>query len=255
VHFGGLRRFIQDQCTGRVVYVGAKGGDAIYAHVSKLGIQIQLESKSALMPTPWATFVDPNVRGQLAVDPILGSLHVYSAEEQCPQSLVPVDKLSLEEHRIIAKEFLPFIPVASQSSFESALRENAFWPKWRAAFNSLADRELFPHWMKWRCTKIMTIFEQRLRSVGISDQDLVSAITSKFKESKQIKVASTKSTSAMVPTRFRRSVGDSSNSRSGATDVLLRKIAHLAIDSMSDRDIGRIWMPLGALNDALQRNK
>ncbi len=254
VRFGSLRRFIQDHCAGRVVYVRAQGGDGVYAHVSKVGTQGPLESRPASAPTAWAAVVDPNVHSQVAVDTVQGSLHVYPAGTECPDKLIPVEKVSLEEHRTIAKEFLPLIPIASRSSFESALSEHTFWPRWTAAFRTLADRQLFTNWMKWRYEKIVAIFKERLRSAGIPEEAAVSAI-SEFQKSRQVKQAPTKSTSVSMTTRSRVSAGDPSDFRLGPPDSLLRELAHLVINSMSDQAIRRIRVPLGAVTDVLQRRK
>ena len=244
LQFGGLRRFIQDHCSDRVVYVRAQGGDGVYAHLSKAGTKAPSESKPTSTPTAWATFVDPNVHSQLAVEPVSGSLHVYVASGKPEEKLIPVRKISIEEHRVIAKEFVPLIPIASQSPFESALSEDAFWPKWTAAFKTLTDREIYTKWMKWRYEKIVGLFEERLRSAGLSDDAVTSAI-SELQKSKQVKLASTKSTAAMVSTTPRGSLDYS----------LLRELAHSVINSMGDGDIRRIWLPLGAVADALQRKK
>jgi hypothetical protein len=164
LQFGGLRKFIQDYCADQVVYVRAQGGDGVYAHVSKA---------AGAAPTPtstaWAALVDPNVHSQLAVDRASGTLQIYGSGAVIPEALIRLDKISPEEHRTIAKEFLPLIPTASRSLFESALNEEPFWLKWTAAFRNLADRELSVSWMKWRYEKIVALFEGRLRSASLSD--------------------------------------------------------------------------------------
>jgi hypothetical protein len=252
LQFGGLRKFIQDYCAGQVVYVRAQGGDGVYAHSSKADSEARREPKPTPASTAWAALVDPNVHTQLAVDPALGSLHVYAAGEDLPEALIRVDKISLEEHRAVAKGFLPQTPVASRNLFEGALSDDEFWRKWTTAFRSLGDREIFENWMKWRYERIIALFEERLRSASLSDAAVAFAV-GELRKSKQAKSASTKSALAVATTRFGRSAGDLPTDRLGVPDIPLRELAHSAINFMSDGEIRRIWLPLGAVADVLRR--
>lgn len=252
LQFGGLRKFIQDHCADQVVYVRAQGGDGVYAHRSKVDGGVRTEPSRTQISTAWAALVDPNVHAQLAVEPTSGSLHVYASGAEVQGALIRMDKISLEEHRTIARGFLPLTPVASRSSFESALSEDAFWWKWTAAFKTLADREIYVTWMKWRHEKIIELFEERLRSAKLSDDAAAFAI-GELDKSKQAKSASTRSIPATARSRPTGSAGDLPDTRFGELDVPLRELAHSAIKSMSDGEIRRIWLPLGAVADALRR--
>lgn len=252
LQFGGLRKFIQDYCAGQIIYVRAQGGDGVYAHVSKVGCDARAAEIPTSTPTAWATLVDPNVDARLAVDPVLGSVHVCAGNDEIPESLIRVDKISLEDHRAIAKGFLPLTPVASRSSFESALGEDQFWPKWTAAFKTLSDRDVYAGWMNWRHEKLIALFEARLRSANLAD-DAIAFATSELQKSKQVKSALAKSTPGIGTSRPRGSASYSSHSRMGEPDARLRELAHSVINSMSDGDIRRIWLPFGAVTDALRR--
>jgi hypothetical protein len=252
LQFGGLRKFIQEYCAGQVVYVRAQGGDGVYAHSSRADSGVRPEPRPPAASTAWAALVDPNVHTQLAVDPASGALHVYADGEALPKDLIHVDKISLEEHRAMAKGFLPQTPAASRSSFEGALSEDAFWWKWMTAFRTLADREIFENWMKWRYARIIALFDERLRSAGLSD-DVVAVAIGELRKSKQVKSVSTKGTASIAINRPRGVAGDLPNTRLGVPDNRLRELAHSAIDLMSDGEIRRIWLPIGALADALRR--
>ena len=252
LEFGGLRKFILDYCAGQIVYVRAQGGDGVYALSSKAGSEARPEPRPTPAFTAWAALVDPNVHAQVAVDPASGSLHVCAAGEDPREGLIRLDKISLEEHRAIALGFLPQTPVASRSLFEGALSGDGFWLRWTAAFRTLADPQIFESWMKWRYEGIITLFQERLRLAGLP-VDAVACAVGELQKSKRVKSESTKSKATVATTQPGRSAGDLPAARLGALDIPLRELAHSAIDFMSDGEIRRVWLPLGAVADVLRR--
>jgi hypothetical protein len=185
----------------------------------------------------------------LAVDSASGVLRVYAATDPAPEALLPVEKLSLEEHRAIAEEFLPKLPESARQPFEAALKEQeAFWPKWTAAFQRLADRSVYIEWMKWRHDRIILLFEERLRTGQLSAK-AVSTAVSELRESKQDKgplnASAVPPIGPVMPATLRTAFH--------APDAQLRALARSALDLMSEDEIRRIWLPLGAMADACRK--
>jgi hypothetical protein len=244
---GGVRKFIQEYCASKVVYVRPKGGDGVYAHVSKLDGTAPLQPKRT--PFAWAVLVDPNVPAQLAVDPASGALSVYTTGEHAPEAFLQVQKISLAEHRAIAEGFLPSIPDSARSPFEAALADKAFWLKWTTAFRGLVDRSIQISWMQWRQDRIILLFEERLRTGKLSDDAISNAVV-ELKKSKQAKGASN---SPATPTAIRTTAPIAVRTAVHSPDPQLRVLAHSALDLMSEAEIRRIWLPLGSVFDAFRR--
>lgn len=260
VDFGGLRAFVKDHCVDKIVYVRPKGGDGVYAHISKLGAAPPQDPRPVATPqtsrnaSAWAALVDPNVAMQLAADPTSGVLQVFAVGQTIPEVLFHVQKISVEEHRTIAQNFVETIPESSRRPFEDALKEKVFWSKWTTAFQGLPDRSIYVNWMKWRHDQILAMFQERLRSGQFSDTSISTALA-ELKKSKQIKEAvarpespSTSRTSAQIPSaRFIKEP-----SQPAVTQ--LHALAHSALDLMSEAEVRRIWLPLGAVADACRRH-
>ena len=209
--------------------------DDVYCHVSKCDKPISVESEHTRATSAWAAFVDPNITLQLAIDPSSGSLHDRTGNAP-PKDLISVPKISVDEHRAIATSFLPKIPAAIRHPFEEALNQKIFWPSWMSAFKRLGDQAVFTNWMTWRYDSIISLFEDKLKALNLA----VPVISTALAELKSSKPSKSSSVAPPKPT-------------SHYPDTQLRALAHSTLDSMDDRDLGRIWLPLGAIADALRR--
>ena len=252
VRFGGLRQFVQEHCGGRVVYVHAKGGDGIYAHVTKAPVEIQSAEGTTPRFTAWASLVDPNIDTHLAIDSASGSLHVLNEGIEVAAPLISVKKLSLEEHRDIAKGFLPELPDVSRKLFEDALIGDGFWRQWTAALKSLSDPSLYHKWIRWRQDGIMQLFDERLRSANLPE-GLIPFAMAELQKSKEAQ-SSSKRNAPSAPKRFESNPRDFLSGQS-AGDLSLRDLARSSINLMEDADIRRLWLPLGAVADALRSKR
>jgi len=239
--YGGLRRFIEQNLRDSVKFVEKKGGDNLFAHVSKsIGAVPSVPSLSGRLDRdlPWKALVDPHVTRQLAVDTATGELSVCAAEDQPAQGAIAVSKLSDDEHRVIAKDFIPQLPPDSRARFDSALRETNYWPRWTAALN--VDRDVFRKWLRWRRDRILKLFADRLQPLGLSEE------------------VARRATDAMA--RLKPAASDTTGDSRGRFeptprqhDRSLHDLAHAALNGMQEEELRRVWLPFGAVVDALRR--
>jgi hypothetical protein len=246
--YGGLRRFIQLNLSETVKFIEKKGGDNIFRHISKGTDQLrEVQGPPSLSAPdlPWKAFVGPHGQHQLAVDALTGSLSTCRIADQPPEGTVAVPKLTGDEHRSIAKDFLPSLPSESRPTFERALRETNYWQSWNLALKDHPD--VFKEWLRWRREQILRMFGEKLQLLGVPADASMNAINAMG----SLKPALTEKPADTDINRDLRAKDPVPPTKpAGRT---LHDLAHAAIDALQEDELRRVWLPLGAVADALRR--
>lgn len=241
--YPGLKRFIQTNCAGRVVRVGEQGGDDIYQYVAAGEVPPSAASPHHA-PTAWEVFQRPGAEGQLGVNPATGELRVASDEPASWGDFKVISSVTPDEHRAIAQEFLETVDDASRLELQQALAQENYWPQWSQLMNQKGQYK--PTWAGFRFDKLCDLFRARLRAHGMSDALLGTTVENLLQEKREREKPSRESGASVTLARL--PLGE----RKRPSSVDLRAKVHLIVDSMSDNELRRLWLPLGDVLDALR---
>jgi hypothetical protein len=233
--FGGLRRFVATYCP-ELKWFGGHGGDDIYSLAK--GGDPPSSSEQLFSRTPWAAFATPTIPDVVAVSKN-GELRVVPAASEIPSGFSEVSKVSVEEHRALAEEFLNSVDDLDHvASLKKALeRGNDYWPEWQKA---VGNSGLLSEWLAHRGERIEGMFVSRLNGAHLDlDEDAKRQALHVFLS---VKLASSRVGNVMRP--FRQPTGG---------NAALRPLAHRVIDQLSDEELRRIWLPLGLILDVSGR--
>jgi len=249
--YGGLREFLKKFGGPEIEIVrGQAGMDDIYrwrgagagAEVPSVGVP-KTETPVATFPRyemPWRIFTVPESHGRLYIHPESGIVQVVQDDDAAPEALfIEVPKLTKEEHRQIATDFLLQIDLDDRGRFQETLQAEDFWQKWFTTTRIWAGGKYLRPWLAYRFDRICDFFRQRLDALGISDS--VAAIC--LERLKQSKAADRPN-----PVAKKRPPPISPTS-----DESLRNIARVALNAMSEEELRRLWLPLGVVADAVRR--
>ena len=231
--YGGLKQFIYQYCEGQIIWVRKTGADDVYVHISNVNKGNLPSRDSSSLPLRsgesfWKAFSNPENGRELIIDKHSLQLSVKDVDAPMPEGFSNLEKLSREDHRKIAKDFLSSIESSIEShlklQFEASLKEDDFWPNWTKLVNEHKDDGLYSRWLKWRQEQILKLFQDRVFAIGLSE-DKVFQVHRVFKDS-GVRTAPSKSTiSTVPPSHF-------TQSRQGLHDIV-----HIAIDNMTEDEL------------------
>lgn len=241
--YPGLKRFIQTNCAGRVVRVADHGGDDIYQYMGE-GEATRTAAGPPKVPTAWEVFQRPGAEGRLAVNPATGELRVVLDDPAPLGDFAVIPGITPEEHRAIAQEFAGKVGDPNRLEFQQALAKEDYWPHWARLVNQSGLHK--QDWIAFRFARLCDLFRERLRArgmtnalIGTSVEHLLQGKREREKPRKEIAA-----TAASVRAPLRETKPPS------PPDI--RATVHAVVDSMSENDLRRLWLPLGDVLDALQ---
>jgi hypothetical protein len=222
--FGGLRKFIETHCSGKVTRVSAVGNPDFYALADA--------SDSTALPDAWQAFVNPRAEAAVAVD-CTGQCAVFRPTGTAPEGFTPIPSLSASDYRRVAQDFIALCEPQAGSALTATLTAEPFWPAWSAGIAALGH-DLARRWSGFRRDFILRQWSERGLAAGVP---LEAIRVSTLHLQTTARVA--------VPRRHQEARGEHPQS--------LRTVVHLTIDALSDGELRNLWLPLGRVLDALQR--
>jgi hypothetical protein len=241
--FDGLKNFVRRFCGPRVeVILGGPGGDDTYRWTETAPLDqttAKISPTADIIDRPWAAFASSDSPSKLRVNRDSGELDVVAPSEVVDAPWIEVSKVTTEEYRQMASAFLPQISDADRVHFSGFLHLPDFWDRWFAETRSFAGGKYFRAWVSFRFHTLCEIFLERLQKLGVPEE-LQPLVLGRLKQSK-------------MPKQLLRNKEESlqfSTERSSA----LRQMALMAVKTMTEEDLRRVWLPLGVVSDALRRS-
>ncbi|MCC7537524.1 MAG: hypothetical protein IT379_14970 [Deltaproteobacteria bacterium] len=238
--YAGLRSLIEQRCSADVVRVGRRGFDDQYAVVGSAAL-----FEPAATPTLWQAFTRPGSRGAPAVHGQLGKVVVVPDGNSAPVEHQIVAPLSSAEYKEMAREFLSGCAREIRDRLNPSLAGDNFWPQWSGALR-LEDPATQAAWARHRTESIFKAWSDRLQHAGLEHQ-AASAATAALQESMRARPRSPRQEKYADRTES----AQSENYDPGRT----RAIVSGAISQMSDGELERLWLPLGAVLAAARRQR
>jgi hypothetical protein len=239
--FGKLRPFVQKFCVGRVKIVGLQGGgDPIYAPASSAEAAFDVPRPTQREESPWHAFATPGNSNKLFVNSETGEIRIERSEEPEPPSpWVKISQVSSEDHRNIANAFRSQIAPDDLEYFQTIPEASDFWPKWSQLIKNFADGKYSKPWASFRFNKLCELYLQRLKSLNIDDNTAAGSLD----RIKAVKTANYRASNKL-------SQGSPVPQQSA---ISLRHVVRATLDSLSEDELRRIWLPLGLVADALRK--
>lgn len=238
--YGGLRPFLERYCSQHVTWTGKRGLDDCYAPAS---------ASPESTPRParddtnlWQAFTNPEAAVGIAVNPTAGTVVVADPKELAPGFLV-LAKMTREDHRKIASEFLPQIDSENRAQFQSSLSSGSFWPQWTSLIASTQLGRYRGQWLAFRFQRICDILRERLNQIGIQEPR-TTFFLDLIKDSKR------KTSISSTPSRIGKPLSQSQDHAEAIS--ILRHLAHAAIDGMPEEELRQLRIPLGAIIDSFR---
>jgi hypothetical protein len=232
--YGGLLRFVKDYCGDVIVYTTAEGtgGDVLYRHKDRAPTR----DRAAMA---WTAFTNPNVKQELALG-MNGELLLHSASS--PAEGTVLGKITTEQYRDMCRSFLESVSPEQKDHLEPTLTRDNFWPIWSQALRDTSDPGLLSRWSAWRLSEIERIFMNIASEREIDTQVAGTAWVSLF-NSRTVKKTGTSIRAVGLPYR--------TSANSSTSDYI--ELLHAVVDVLSTDDLRKLWVPLGAVIDALRK--
>jgi hypothetical protein len=245
LEYGGLQSFIKQHCQGKLFWVGKNGPDDVYTTVQPATPETNLNTSEQISAPFWQAFANPERNFIPVINLASGSFASVPNGQTPPAGFVEVKKLTEDEHRTFAKEFLLFVDHQDRAILGPIVSKNNFWPEWSERITVQAFGRYRSKWLTYRFHRILNSLEARLSELGISEQMRL-GILEKVKESKDPRRNAERAEAA------NRAVSSVAMSQISGNLSELRQLAHKAIDSMGEDELRRLWVPLGAVGDVLK---
>lgn len=238
---GGLRQFIERYCP-EVVWVAKRGGDDEFSMKGLDAPEHSREDNSQV--SAWRAFTTPDLGFVVAIAEVDGKLVVRRPNGE--QAGPVVEPMTVDDHRGIARSFLPEIPDVARAEFSRIADLPDFWQRWFHAMNS--NRSLSSRWLPFRFEAICSMWRSRVLSTGVN------AATA---EAAQAELLKSKGTSQRTPPAAGRQLAQRTGQSRAPDDDAgeLRALALRVVGAMNDEDIARLWIPLGAVFAATRRER
>lgn len=212
---------------------------------------------SALIPpgerTFWQTFAYTFTGDRLAVDPVGVELRIVPEASPIQPPFVEVSKASSGEYKRILNEFLARVEPSDLPTFQQAAATANPWPGWAKLTRTFAAGKYLAAWLDHRNASLFKLFRERLQALGMDDAAMT-RLANQLLESKRRKARNfqTPRGEAKAPSAQWRTLD---RVRGPADGGELQRLATLAISEMSPDDLRRLWLPLGALLNALRSDE
>ena len=245
LEYGGLQTFIKQHCQGKLFWVGKTGPDDIYTTVQPAATETNAMAQEPITAPFWQAFANPERNYIPAVNLANGSFTSVPNGQALPAGFVEVKKLTEDEHRTFAKEFLLFVDHQDRAILGPIVSKSNFWPEWSERITSQAFGRYRSKWLTYRFHRILNSLEARLSEMGVIEEMRL-VILEKVKETKDPRRNAERAEAA------NRLVSSVAGNQICGNLSELRQLAHKAIDSMGEDELRRLWIPLGAVGDVLK---
>jgi len=186
------------------------------------------------LESAWKAFTHPVAKGRLAVNLGSGDVSLVPEDSPLPEGCVEVAKVTRAEHRGIAAEYIPQLEISDQLKFRTILALDDFWHKWSREMKLCKYGKYAKTWAEFRFSRLCGLFQERVKSLGASD----GVVGTSLENLKRLK---------------KKESGISTPSDKPATASSMRRVVLHSIGSLSDEDLRQVWLPVGAIFDALRR--
>jgi hypothetical protein len=246
--YGGLGAFIKRYCPEQVVFHGRSGLDLVYVHSSRLReVSGTAPVGSTSKATPWIAFTNPSVPDKLFVNQDSGELLAVSPDESPPERFVEVPKITEEDYRGIANDFISAFPESERVELSDLIAKPGFWFPFAKLIKQKMGGEGNERLRKSRLTKLHQLLAERLRAISELPKEAVEkACTAIRRRADQIPSSAISDRSIS-----RRPLGR--QLAIPADSVSTRRLAVAAIEAMRDDELRRVWLPLGVIVDAIRK--
>jgi hypothetical protein len=173
-------------------------------------------------------------KGRLVVDLKSAEISLVREEGPLPDGCVEIPKVTAAEHRQIAREFIPQLEVSDQPKFQAILALEDFWHRWSREMKLWRYGKHAKTWLDFRFNRLCNLFQERVRSLGASE----SVVAASLENLKRLKH---KEGEISLP-----------SDKTPISSSMRRVVLH-SIGSMSEEDLRHVWLPVGAIFDALRR--
>jgi hypothetical protein len=172
-------------------------------------------------------------RGKLFVN--IRSAEISVAREgPPPEGCVEVPKVTATEHLRIAQDYLPQLDALDQPRFRAILTLGDFWHRWSREIKVWGYGKYAKPWVDFRFSRLCGLFQERVRSLGAADWVVAASL-------ENLKRLKTKAFGITV-----------TSDRVSTASSMRRAVLH-SISTMSDEDLRQVWLPVGAMCDALRK--
>lgn len=240
--YGGVTGFLRAHCSDHVLQFGKSGADNLFVHRSRTQ---EVEGSGAYNATAWRAFTDPRLEVSLLVQIDSGKLSVIggTSHDSVPEGFAEVPRLTDQDYREIAETFLQKQPLQTDNESREILQDavESGWFDFVSAVEKTLGPEYRAQLLSWRLQQIRSALSQRLGALGL-DQTAVQAAVEATRRPK------------------RQDTGDQSGQRltdrkSALSSQESRALMHVAVDHVGEDDLRKIWLPFGAIVDALAKRQ
>jgi hypothetical protein len=272
---GNLKSFIQQRCGNEVVFLRKHGMDDVWGRgngeqlsqfippVSRLSD----ERSTKVTPTSssqglsglgtslnrslsaWKAFTHPTAPGKLAVNVWDADVKVVACDESVTPPFAQIPRVTKDENRQIAKEFLDFFEYADRPGFEAISSLPEFWETWFREIRDFKHGRYSGQWAKFRFNKLCNLFADRLQGLGASSE-CIAACVEKLKGLKSESQGFKRSTFSSDGVKTTPDIEQPPR----ASGTVTREVVIEVIDRMAEEDLKRLWLPFGAVIDALRKH-
>ena len=241
--FNGLSNFIKDYCRDTIKMAGKQGSDNLYIHKSRKENNI---SVSTTTQDFWAVFSNPRLGLKLVINSESNDFLTIKQQENIPAGYSEMQKIDEADYREMAKEFVSSeLKGGDTDDIESIIKESNFWFKFAKSISENFGQDNRKKLLRYRTEKIKLLFSKRLVEIGIDEQKAQSIIHQTFKIRKKEGINSKKDPPLAIT-----AINDMPPKTS---PLSTRELIHKAIDEMDQNDLRKVWLPAGAIIDALKK--
>jgi len=206
---------------------------------------VHLSTSAGKTITFWAAFTNPNRDNRLALDKATMQLVIVPRGKRIQPPFEDLPKVTLEEHRKIAHEFLAQVDLPDRQYFQQIADAPNSWPQWFWHIRNDGGGKYFNAWLNFRTEALRKTFEERLAKLGL-DQTAAAPLIDKLLESKQRKPR--QSDPSVGFTRSSAPYNRKTTSKQTPTsENEIRRLAIIALSEMTVDELRRLWLPLGAI--------
>ena len=257
--YGGLKHFINRYCSKYVRIAGKYGPDDVYNYFDEFEQDAPAPSQStplnsplpvvAIEETGWKAFSSPSSQAFLWANISVGEMRVAFTEEGLDTNQwKQVPKTTTEDHRLIARNFLLQIEETDRPQFQQILLTQEFWDAWFHGMQSFSHGKYLRHWLSFRFTQICELFLDRLKALNVPEELRLSMLQSLKGSKTKHNVSSVVSASNVLQPMTKTSELPAAN----FSPVSLREAIIKVIHSLSEEELRRVWLPIGAFADAVR---
>lgn len=246
--YGGLGGFVKDYCSRDIDFHGRRGLDLVYVHASRLS-EIPADTHVATAPkdTPWIAFSNPSSSNRLFMKQDASAMLVVRPENPTPDGYVEVPKVTEQEYREIAKEFIADLSLPEQTEYGDIVAKPGFWFPFVNLVKERQGQQGNDNLVKLRLTRLNELLEKRLRSLApLSSAELQRAC-------RLVKAKSQQTHPMTRPDLLSRKKNHDEERLPLLDGAFTRRLALSAIELMSVDELRQIRLPLGVMADAFRK--